>query len=377
MATLKLKTDVCVVMATGSGKSMVAFIPPMIEKDRISVAVLPLRSLVSDYQRRLDEIGLRYEHYTSGNNGRLCGSANLILVSIDTARTAGWGTAIGELNERRPVVRYIFDEAHFALTANDFRKCFLDIGDLREFGMQFVLLSGTVPPAMEKDLMGAFGLIKGTPVFRTATDRPELQYIVEDTVKDVNANMERAANMFRLKKTSFKTEDRALLYVPRLGVGKKLASLLECPFYNGSDDLNDKDRHRMYHDWIRGKTDVMVCTSAFGAGNDYPHVRLVMHVGNPQEMIGFTQEVSRAGRDKQSAECYVFPVGKTSKPSLPPDYSGTRAIGELLINSDQCVRFAITNFNDVKGVTCKDSLHGMPCNRCQKRDASATQLVKL
>jgi superfamily II DNA helicase RecQ len=45
----------------------------------------------------------------------------------------------------------------------------------------------------------------------------------------------------------------------------------------------------------------MVCTSAFGCGNDHPHVCLVIHAGSPKEMIDYIQEKSYAGRDGQPA----------------------------------------------------------------------------
>jgi hypothetical protein len=56
----------------------------------------------------------------------------------------------------------------------------------------------------------------------------------------------------------------------------------------------------------------MVCTSAFGVGNDYPHTRFVIHAGNPFEMIGYIQEVARAGRDKEMATCILVPTPRES-----------------------------------------------------------------
>jgi superfamily II DNA helicase RecQ len=51
----------------------------------------------------------------------------------------------------------------------------------------------------------------------------------------------------------------------------------------------------------------MICTSAFSAGNDYPAVRLVVHAGTPFEMVGFIQEVSRAGRgNRQNSSSHAI-----------------------------------------------------------------------
>jgi hypothetical protein len=60
----------------------------------------------------------------------------------------------------------------------------------------------------------------------------------------------------------------------------------------------------------------MVCTAAFGAGNDYSHTRVTVHAGTPKEMISCIQEKSRAGRDHQPATCYFLPKVAGRPPQL-------------------------------------------------------------
>ncbi|KAF8062578.1 hypothetical protein FPV67DRAFT_1378313, partial [Lyophyllum atratum] len=130
-------------------------------------------------------------------------------------------------------------------------------------------------------------------------------------------------------------------------------------------DLSDDDRLKVFRNWNGGDKRIMVCTAAFGAGNDYPHVRFVVHANTPREMIGFVQEVSRAGRDGQAANCYTLPkLGVQRPPSLPEDYPGNMAIWEMIYSSNTCIRFLITKFNDGVGVHCKDQPRAMNCSRC-------------
>jgi superfamily II DNA helicase RecQ len=82
-------------------------------------------------------------------------------------------------------------------------------------------------------------------------------------------------------------DDRILVFVPYLDEGKKLAKALGCHFYSGDNGTSDDNRKMMHQAWIDGDDTVMMCMSAFGAGNDYPHVRVVAHAGSPMELIGY------------------------------------------------------------------------------------------
>ncbi|KDR66005.1 hypothetical protein GALMADRAFT_81284, partial [Galerina marginata CBS 339.88] len=82
LAVSDLKTDVLVVMATGSGKTMVVILPSLLEVNQITVIVVPLLSLLDDYISRLIRMDVRFEVYQSGK--RPSGAANILLVSADT-----------------------------------------------------------------------------------------------------------------------------------------------------------------------------------------------------------------------------------------------------------------------------------------------------
>lgn len=376
MASLELKTDVFVIMATGAGKSYVALIPPMIEQNKVTVLVLPLLSLIQDYQRRLDDIPLEYETYPSHTRGKLEGSANLVIVSLDMTKQKHWAIALQELHNRKPVARLVIDEAHFAMTHSDFRKVCKNLYDLRIFPMQFGLLSATITPEMETHLKDAVGLLPGATCIRTSTDRPELQYIIE-TFANKKEVYKRTEALYGQHLQNFGDKDRALIFVPYVDFGEMISKALHCPNYSGQ--LSHSERSAAYNHWISGKSKVMVCTSAFGAGNDYPQVRLVIHAGTPCQMIDLTQELSRAGRDKIHSYCYILPTKSTSKPTpdpSKPDFGGRVKAWELAFNTTGCIRFLITKFNDGQGVYCKDSSKALLCSLCQLSKGQKGQAPK-
>lgn len=86
-AVLQCHTDMVAVMATGSGKSMLAIVPSLLKKAMATVLVLPLNSLIMDYRHHLNEMCVPYQVYggESTEDCQLDVVNNLIIVSADKA----------------------------------------------------------------------------------------------------------------------------------------------------------------------------------------------------------------------------------------------------------------------------------------------------
>ena len=68
----------------------------------------------------------------------------------------------------------------------------------------------------------------------------------------------------------------------------------------GGDDPTAQDN------FIKGKTNIMVATKAFGMGIDKPHVRFTLNINHSGSLEAFVQEAGRAGRDKKMALAVVL-----------------------------------------------------------------------
>lgn len=85
------------------------------------------------------------------------------------------------------------------------------------------------------------------------------------------------------------------------------------------------ERERVLLGWRRGDVDLVVATSAFGLGIDYPHVRTVIHACVPEGLDRFYQEVGRGGRDGRS--CLALALHTAGDARIAERISQTLVIG--------------------------------------------------
>ena len=88
---------------------------------------------------------------------------------------------------------------------------------------------------------------------------------------------------------------RANLSVPTVEATLRNRGLRSISTYKGGDDTACQDS------FLKGRTNIMVATKAFGMGIDKSNVRMTFHLNYPSSLESFVQEAGRAGRDKKMA----------------------------------------------------------------------------
>ena len=88
---------------------------------------------------------------------------------------------------------------------------------------------------------------------------------------------------------------RANLSVPTVEATLLNRGLRSISTYKGGDDTACQDS------FLKGRTNIMVATKAFGMGIDKSNVRMTFHLNYPSSLESFVQEAGRAGRDKKMA----------------------------------------------------------------------------
>jgi superfamily II DNA or RNA helicase len=390
-AVWKSRNDLLLALATNNGKSMVAIASAVAQPDRYTIIVIPYKALLTDWARKLTEMKVGYEIYTGQP---FQGGDSIILTTPDMASMAGWTQHYGRLLQSRGVSRVFFDEAHVCISAMDYRPSMLNLSRFRKDREQFVLLTATAPPLARTVMMDNF-LMSNPIVIAECTVRPEIEYVrhPERSVQNIKSTTTQLVkNAIAKMEGSGDVKGRILIYVPWRSLARELATQLDCEAYIGFDSKEDQweglalQAAREKDTNIKEKTlqqfrtgqdrhsRVLVATSALAAGYDYPHIRQVFSLVQPDGLLDLIQELHRVARDGVPGVAHIMPASGRgnvyAKPSDPQDLQGVVASHELIFGAqrNQCIRKAFTTFCDGVGLDCSSVPGARRCSVCKEKN---------
>ena len=380
-SVLECQKDVVVILATGSGKSMLAIVPSLLETCMVTILVLPLNSLIMDYERRLTAMHVPYQVYQTNKDLNL--QDNLVMVSADKSQTPNWRSALADLARRKQIARIVVDEAHIPLVAKSYRKTLEHFYNIRSEPVQLVLLTATLPPAFMPQLIKTYHLLTDAVIYRQGTNRPELKYVLKKTAKESELSTCVQAVVQESMQT-WQPQDRALVFTPSISMCMELAQDTNWHYYVGDKEImTGTDRKEAYTAWIHGHgSKVMIATSAFSTGNDYPHVRLVVYMDKPFNMLEYIQGQGRGGRDGMPAVCHTIVPNKSWKECNNKDKverSNEQAIYDhlYLYGAKCCLRYGITLYTDGMGVGCHQDKINQICSVCSQDEDHCPQEIQM
>jgi ATP-dependent DNA helicase RecQ len=328
-ALLHLADDVTLIanLPTGSGKSLLAQIPPLLGPEgALTLVIVPTVALAVDQARRmallLDE---RTPHWNnqplafhsglsaekrSGVFQALRSGEQQILFTSPEAATGSLRSVLLDCARKGRISHVVIDEAHLVVTwGSGFRPAFQLLPALISIFRQardpekpqpirIVLASATLTPHTVTSLRELFSGASGNCIVSGIYLRPEPRYamracasINEKTQRVLEAVMN-APRPFILYVTR---PDEANDWVIRLGK----AGLGRIAAFTG--ETSAQQREQLLDEWDKNRLDGMVATSAFGLGVDKNDVRAVIHATLPESLDRFYQEVGRSGRDGKAA----------------------------------------------------------------------------
>ena len=343
--------DSVVLLPTGAGKSLIYQLAGLCMPGR-TLVIDPLVALIEDQVLGLQRNGIDRVAWITGDRMQQQGAdallgdieaadALFVLISPERLQTARFRQSLAMLAVQTPINLAVVDEAHCVSEwGHQFRTAYLNLGSTiattcrDRVGVRppILALTGTASRAVLRDVLFELRIDQGpsTLIRPRSFDRPELHYRVEmsrpaEAAAVLRASVQNLPDAWNLTSAQF--------FAPR---GYRTASgIVFCQVVNGRRGVIDvakaiapavgaqpvvfsgkapngvpprawsATRADNASRFKSNETSVLVSTSAFGMGIDKPNIRWVVHFGLPGSIEAYYQEVGRAGRDGQQAECVL------------------------------------------------------------------------
>jgi len=320
--------DTLALMPTGSGKSLTYQLAAMLRPEP-TLVLSPLIALMKDQVDKLPpqiaatatfvNSSLSAEESASRLAGVAEGRTRLVYAAPERLRQARFVAMLAEVGIGLVVV----DEVHcVSMWGHDFRPDYLFIRrGLAELGRAqdrnplaripvarktsgeptLLGMTATATPAMAREIGDALG--RRFEVVHTSVMRPNLRYDVEEVA---NAEDRLAILVERLRTLR---GGSAIVYARSRRSTEEIARVLcghgfRAEHYHAG--LEAAERTRVQDDFVSGRAQAVVATTAFGMGIDKPDVRLVCLVNYPSSLEEYVQMVGRAGRDGEPSQTLLL-----------------------------------------------------------------------
>jgi ATP-dependent DNA helicase RecQ len=294
----------CVLMPTGSGKSLCYQIPAMC-RPGVGIIVSPLIALMQDQVTALRELGIRAAAIHSGlapDEMREAyeqlrdGTLQLVYIAPERLVTEDFLYLLSQLQ----LSLFAIDEAHcVSQWGHDFRPEYRQLSILRERfpDIPVIAVTATADEPTRKDIMEKLNLPK---IFTAGFDRPNITYSVQSKS---NARKQ----LLDFLRTRRRDESGIVYCLSRRKVEETAAFLASegykaLPYHAGlAPEMRAKHQNR----FLKEEGVIITATIAFGMGINKPDVRFVAHLDLPKNIEAYYQETGRAGRDGLPAMAWM------------------------------------------------------------------------
>jgi RecQ family ATP-dependent DNA helicase len=293
-AIMQGRRPIVVIMGTGCGKSLLFMLPASIAGEGTTIVVVPLVSLRGDLLGRCQALGIDSVEWNAEQPNL---TASLVFVTPESAVSKGFTSYVSRLRREHRLDRIVIDECHTVLkTSMSFRKRAREIGQLVKAGVQMVMLTATLPPRKQEELLKTMSLSSAIWI-RGSTSRSNIRYTVQTYKTDLEVTQ-----LVQVRLARYECSEKIIVYCQSLDRMRAVALLLNCPMYHAAAE----DKDEIFQALREGRQPVIVATNALGLGIDLPDVRLVLHVDAPRELDDYGQESGRAGRDGEASEAIML-----------------------------------------------------------------------
>ncbi|MBL9019257.1 MAG: ATP-dependent DNA helicase RecQ [Myxococcales bacterium] len=309
--------DAVVLLPTGAGKSLCYQVPAVALARRglgTTIVVSPLIALMIDQVAGLTARGIAaaalHSHQDDDEQRAvidqlLRGQLAVLYVSPERAVKESFQ----RLLRRTRIALFAIDEAHCVSEwGHDFRPEYMQLRALRDVvDVPTIALTATATPRVLAEIAASLHL-RAPATVRGDFRRPNLAFEVQHLRGD---EARFAATIEALEGAGLRATGggRAIVYcatrkkTEAVAERLKQAGFAAAHYHAGRTALA---RDRAQRGFSSSRTRVLVATSAFGMGVDYPDVRVIVHFQAPGSLEAYYQEAGRASRDGAAGRCVLL-----------------------------------------------------------------------
>lgn len=308
---VKDRARVIVVQRTGWGKSAVYFVATHLLRKRglgPTLIVSPLLALMNNQIDAASALGL--SAYTINSSNDLLvdeladlltqDNVDLLLISPERLANPEFVEKVMPIIGRRPGL-IVIDEVHcISDWGHDFRPDYRRLGQVVSRLPAGIPILGTTATANDKvvdDVAQQLG--KDIPVIRGPLRREGLALSVLDLP-------DRAERLVWLDKNLHTLEGTGIIYCLTQRDVDVVAGFLETrghkvARYRSGDNISQEEKFEALERLLNNDVKAVVASTALGMGYDKPDVSFVIHYQSTDSLVGYYQQVGRAGRALSSS----------------------------------------------------------------------------
>ena len=299
--------DTLLIAATSFGKSLIAQIPAIILKDKLTVIIEPLTALSHDQVEKLQNLGIVADYLDSTQSKdeqqrvlKMLKKRELTLLYLSPEKLNP--ECIPHEIYKNDIGLVVVDECHcVTFWGYTFREDYLHIGDFIDslkHHPTVLAMTASAPPEDRSEIMELLSM-QDAKCITTSLYRSNLHFMK-------HAVTSRSEQLKVLKKYMKKFHKHTtIIYCSTKNTVEEVAKRLKKIYPGEVVAYHSKDR-RGEKDMLSGKKHIIVATSALAMGVSIRDVDLVIHYNMPLSIPDYYQMSGRAGREGQKARSILI-----------------------------------------------------------------------